>query len=197
MNIPTQKVPVGREPSRLKSLLLQPWSSFESGLGAVHCWWAICIFCAAILAYAARHSMNPDGLSYLDLASEGLSGGPSKLVNGYWSPAYPALLSIAMLLFRPSAGQEFPLVHFVNFLIFVFDMWAFSFFLRNWSEATSNGEVVVESTNKKSYVTHFAFSMFLWFTLTFIGVEVVTPDLGVAAIVFLAAGISCRLALPE
>jgi hypothetical protein len=133
--------------------------------------------------------MNPDGMHYLDLASDALSGGPSKLVNGYWSPGYPALISIAIVLFRPSSDQEFPLIHFVNFLIFFFAVWAFSVFLRYWLQ--------IVSENTKSHVTPFAFSTFLWFTLNFIGVELVTPDLGVAAIVFLAAGVSCRLSLPE
>jgi hypothetical protein len=48
--------------------------------------------------------MNPDGLSYLDLASEALRSGPSGLVNGHWSPGYPALLCVALTLFDPSPG---------------------------------------------------------------------------------------------
>jgi hypothetical protein len=137
--------------------------------------------------------MNPDGLSYLDLASDALKGGPSKLVNGYWSPGYPALLSIALLLIHPSPAQEFPLIHAVNVLVFLFALWSFSFFLRHWL-STFGDEI---ETKKRSYLTPFAFATFLWITLTLTGVECVSPDLGVAGIVFLAAGISCRLSLPE
>lgn len=137
--------------------------------------------------------MNPDGLSYLDLASAALNGGPAKLVNAYWSPGYPALISIALFLFRPSSIQEFPLIHFVNFLLFIFALLAFSIFLRYWSETIRADEV--ENENNTSYVTPFAFSTFLVFTLKYIGVERTSPDLGVAAIVFVAAGISCRLSL--
>ena len=182
------------EPSRFKSFVPELWSFLEFAVGSLHYWWAICLCCAGILAWAARHSMNPDGLSYLDLASEAVSGGPSKLVNGYWSPGYPALISIALFLFRPSPEQEFPLVHFVNFLIFVVALWAFSVFFRYWLPTTQGGEVVSEKT--KRYVTPFAFCTFLWFTLKFIGMEFVNPDLGVAAAVLLAAGITCRLSLP-
>lgn len=139
--------------------------------------------------------MGPDGLSYLDLASEALSGGPSELVNGVWSPGYPALISIALFLFRPSPSQEFPLIHVVNFLLFTCALWAFSVFLRYWSESMHGDGVAHE--NRNSYVTPFAFCTFLWFTVRFVGTEVVTPDLGVVAIVFLAAGISCRLSLPR
>ena len=142
--------------------------------------------------------MNPDGLSYLDLASASVTGGPSKLVNGYWSPGYPALIGIAMFLVRPSSGQEFPLVHFVNLLIFIFALWAFSTFLHYWLESLRGDELPDE--NWKTCVTcvkPFAFCAFLWYTLKFIGTEVVTPDLGMAAIVFLAAGFGCRLSLPD
>jgi hypothetical protein len=136
--------------------------------------------------------MNADGLSYLDLASEALNGGPSKLVNAYWSPGYPALIGIAMFLFRPSSSQEFALIHFVNFLIFGFALWPFSRFLGYWLKSTQG----TEGANEKPYLMPFAFSAFLWFTLELVGLEPVTPDLCVAAIVFLAAGISCRLSLP-
>jgi hypothetical protein len=139
--------------------------------------------------------MGPDGLSYLDMASEAVSDGPSSLVNAIWSPCYPALISIAIFLFRPSPGHEFPLVHFVNFFVFILALSAFSFFLHFWLETTHRGEIADDSA--KTYVTPFAFSTFLWFTLKWIGVDAVCPDLGVAAIVFVAAGIGCRLSLPD
>jgi hypothetical protein len=138
--------------------------------------------------------MNPDGLSYLDLASEALRSGPSGLVNGHWSPGYPALLCVALTLFDPSPGQEFPLVHFVNFFIFVLTLWAFHFFLRRWL-LYSDTYGPIGGQDKRDVVP-FAFCTFLWFTLQYIGVGLVTPDLCVAAIVFLAAGITCRLSLP-
>jgi hypothetical protein len=139
--------------------------------------------------------MNPDGLSYLDLASEAFTGGPSKLLNGLWSPGYPALISVALFLFHPSPSQEFPLTHVVNFLAFSFALWAFCLFLRYWSESMRGDEVANDS--RKCYVMPLAFCTFLWFTLKSIGTELVTPDLCVAAIVFLAAGSSCRLSLPK
>ncbi len=139
--------------------------------------------------------MNPDGLSYLDLASDASTGGPLKLVNAYWSPGYPALISIAIFLFRPSPDQEFALIHIVNLLIFIFALWSFSFFLRNWFQTIERERGVNE--NWKYYFTPFAFCTFLWFTLQYIGTEGVTPDLAVAAMVFLAAGLTCRASLPD
>ena len=187
------KTAIGNGAHGISGFLLKSYSFFERALGSVRWWWGVCLTCAAILAWSTRHTMNPDGLSYLDLASEALSGGPSKLVNGYWSPGYPALITLALWLFHPSSNQEFPLIHFVNFLIFVLTLWAFSVLLRNWLQTANAADVSNERDNW--YVTAFAFSTFLWFTLKFIGMEFVTPDLGVAAMVFLAAGIGCRLSL--
>ncbi len=183
----------GHTASQPKEWLLALVSFFERALGSIPFWWSICLGSAGILAVSARHSMNPDGLSYLDLASEGLHSGPSALLNGYWSPGYPVLLSLALALFRPSPAQEFPLVHFVNLFIFALTLLAFHFFLRHW--LLSHTDDAIGDQEKKDFVP-FAFCTFLWFTLEYIGVGVVTPDLCVAAIVFLAAGITCRLSLP-
>jgi hypothetical protein len=179
--------------SQPKEWLLALLSLFERALGSIPFWWSICLGSAGILAVSARHAMNADGLSYLDLASEGVRSGPSGLLNGYWSPGYPALISLALAMFRPSPAQEFPLVHFVNFFIFVLTLWAFDFFLRHWLLSHANG--AIGDQEKKDFVP-FAFCTFLWFTLECIGVAGVSPDLCVAAIVFLAAGITCRLSLP-
>jgi hypothetical protein len=159
-------------------------------LASVRFWWCCCLASAAILAWTARHAMNPDGLSYLDMASEALNGGPARLINGYWSPGYPALIGLALSLFRPSPVREFPLIHFLNFLIFAFVLWAFSVFLRYWRRTAGDG-------GELSLMTPFAYAAFLWFTLRFIGVGVVTPDLAVAGIIFLTAGLACRISLPQ
>jgi 4-amino-4-deoxy-L-arabinose transferase-like glycosyltransferase len=131
--------------------------------------------------------MSPDGLSYLDMASNALSGGPMKLVNGYWSPAYPALIGTALFLFRPSPVHEFPVVQLVNFAIFVLVLSSFTFFLKSW---------LAVRKPEKPYLIPFSFAVFLWFMLTFITVREVTPDLCVAAVVFCAAGICCRMTMP-
>jgi hypothetical protein len=136
--------------------------------------------------------MNPDGLSYLDLASEAVHAGPARLLSGYWSPGYPALLTLALALFHPSADREVPLIHLVNFVIFALTLGAFQYFLRGWLALTAG----ITNDKEKSETIPFAFFLFLWFTLEYVGVGEVTPDLCVAALIFLAAGITCRLSLP-
>jgi hypothetical protein len=183
-----------RTASRPKERLLASVSFVARVLSSVPFWWGLCLGCAGILALSARHSMNPDGLSYLELASEATRTGPSGLVNALWSPGYPALLSLALALFHPTPGQEFPLVHFVNFFIFFLTLWAFHFFLRQWlSYADTLGPT---SHHERRDIVPFAFATFLWFTLRFVGLALVIPDLCMAASVFLIAGIICRLSLP-
>ena len=48
-------------------------SWLELVLGSIPFWWALCIGVATMLAWSGRQSMNPDGLSYLDMASAAVS----------------------------------------------------------------------------------------------------------------------------
>jgi hypothetical protein len=122
--------------------------------------------------------MSPDGLSYLDIASETAAGGPANLVNGYWSPGYPAVMGAALALLRPAAVQEFAVLQLANFVMFTFAVLAFAVLVR----------ASLEGRQEKALLVPFAFCTFLWFTVEFIGLRA-GPDLGVGAVVFLAAGI--------
>jgi hypothetical protein len=184
----------GESPSQPEQLVPTAASFLGRVLGSLRFWWCLCVCCAAILAMSGRHLMNPDGLTYLDMASEALRSGPSALLNGLWSPGYPALISLALGLFHPAPSQEFPLLHLVNFLIFVATLWAFHFFLRHWL-AYANTFIPIGEREKKDLAA-FAYFAFLWFTLEYIDLGVVGPDLCMTAAVFLVAGIVCRLALP-
>lgn len=149
-----------------------------------------------LCAYLGRFAMNPDGLSYLDIASETLQHGPGELVSGYWSPGYPALISMSMALFRPTPEGEVPLLHGLNFVIFSVALWGFWFFLRSmqagWGKL--NREANREAPPQSPVFAAFALAVFLWFSLKDIGVAIVTPDLMIAALVFLAGGIVWRIA---
>lgn len=47
-----------------------------------------------LLTWLARNTLNPDGVSYLDLATRLTQGDWSSFVQGYWSPLYPALIAL-------------------------------------------------------------------------------------------------------
>ena len=94
-----------RAAARLRRLRLACWLS-AGALGALQ-------------AFAYRDDMNPDGVSYLDLADAWRRGDWAQAVSLYWSPLYSWLLGGALALLRPPARAEFPVVHLVNLLLYV------------------------------------------------------------------------------
>ncbi len=57
----------------------------------------VALFAAALcllLTWLSRNTLNPDGVSYLDLATRLAQGDWSSFVQGYWSPLYPALVAL-------------------------------------------------------------------------------------------------------
>ncbi len=147
---------------------------------------------AAFYSFTDRYTMNPDGMSYVDMASNAVRNGPAQLINGYWSPGYPAVLAVFLMVFRPSPEATYPVVHFANFCIFGLVMLSFAFFLKQWI-ASWDWDDDARSTG--AWLVPFGFSVFLWHSMELIGVAAVVPDLCVAGIVFLAAGILCRLSI--
>src|SRR5262245_20338502 len=91
--------------------------------------WIIALSLGLIQAWFHRFAMNPDGVSYLDIGDRFWSGHWSALINGYWSPVYGFLLGLALKVLKPTAYWEFPVVHLVNFLIYVVALCCFEFFL--------------------------------------------------------------------
>src|SRR5947199_1108389 len=94
--------------------------------------WSLAILLATTQAWFTRFTMNPDGVSYLDMGDYFWSGNFQYFVNGYWSPIYPVILGAFIKIFHPSAYWEYPLAHFVNLLIFIAVLPCFEFFLRTF-----------------------------------------------------------------
>jgi hypothetical protein len=127
-------------------------------------------------------------VSYLDMASESLRFGPRSLLDLYWSPLYPALLAGWMEILRPAPTAELLCVVVLNWTIFAACCLSFWFFCSGWQSG-------LQRTGKT--MTCLGIAVFFWSVTTFLGVGWVTPDLCVAAIVFLAAGACCRLSAPN
>jgi len=160
-------------------------------LNSVSVWWIVSLLGAGLYAWVDRHAMNPDGMSYLDMALATLRSGPGNLINGYWSPLYSVLIGGAVLILRPTPGALFPVVHLVNFLVFVITLFCFTFFVRSWAAIQEN-----DSARAQLRTTHliaFSFGLFFWFTEEFTRPSIEHPDSCVTAVVFLVAGLCCRI----
>jgi dolichyl-phosphate-mannose-protein mannosyltransferase len=66
-----------------------------------------------MLGFLVRQTLNPDGVSYLDLAAVLRRGDFHHFVQGYWSPLYPALLA---LVGDRSPGDRIAWGHLLNVL---------------------------------------------------------------------------------
>src|SRR5262245_36610310 len=121
---------------------------------------------AAAQAWTARHTMNPDGISYIDITDACIRGDFHTSLNAYWSPAYSWLLGLALVVFRPSAYWEFTVVHGVNFMVFLAVMASFEFFLRQLlaSRRTTDGNGAVRHLERLPdwALVALLYSLFIW-----------------------------------
>ncbi len=68
------------------------------------------VLCIAV-GFLSRDALNPDGVSYLDLAGAVQRGDWLHFVQGYWSPLYPLITgAIGLTVNRGGAGLV-PITH--------------------------------------------------------------------------------------
>src|SRR5208282_3861825 len=89
----------------------------------------VCIVLALLQAWLGRRWANPDGISYLDMSDALLRHNWHLLINPLWSPLYPFLIGVATWLVRPPWYWELPVVHVVNFVVFLGTLASFEFLL--------------------------------------------------------------------
>jgi hypothetical protein len=159
--------------------------------------WFIAIVLGVFSAWNVRHTMNPDGVSYLDMGDAYVRGDWKMAFNGYWSPLYSWFLGLVLYLFKPSTYWEFATVHLINFLIYLIVLISFQFFMR---ELLYCHQLRKEKTSEEEYVVLpywmllvLGYTLFIWSSLSLIGLSKVTPDLCNAALVYMTAGILLRL----
>lgn len=134
--------------------------------------------------------MNPDGISYLDIGDRIWSGEWQVLLNAYWSPLYSVLLGLALKILKPSSYWEFPVVHLVNFLIYLVALLGCELLLREFSKTRRQENEEVLSESIWLAIGHL---LFISAALLLITLAVVTPDLCVAACVFFVAALLLRI----
>jgi hypothetical protein len=158
--------------------------------------WCAAIILGLLQVWAHRNDINPDGISYIEIAWAAVHTGFRGLVNGYWSPLYPFLLSICFRVVHPSAHWEFAAVHFVNFAIYLANLACFEVFLKELilaQEAADDfaGEIRPVPSRAMWICGHV---FFFWACRFWLSPAIVTPDLTVAALVYLATAILFRIA---
>ena len=156
------------------------------GLGAVHTTVAV-----------LQQSMNEDGIGYLDMGDAWFRGDWEMAINGVWSPLYSWILGLVIAIFEPSVRWEFPAAQMTNFAIYAVALVCFEFF---WRELSTRRLRVMEPewlTNHPAAWLVLGYSLFIWSSLNLVQIWAVTPDMTVAALVYLGAGLFLRLAGPS
>ena len=161
---------------------------------AILIWWGISALWGIVVAWLYRDFMNPDGVTYLDLASAALANGPRGLVNGYWSPLYSALIALWELVTRPSPIHEFVSVHALNAIIYFAAAVSVGFFLRELIllRAPERGDL----SKHAAFIT-LGFALFFFYLNINITPFAITPDILVGAIQFAAAALFFRIVRGE
>ncbi|MCU1311782.1 MAG: hypothetical protein JWO20_2907 [Candidatus Angelobacter sp.] len=136
-----------------------------------------------------RDVITPDGISYLDMGDSIVRGDWSTAINGYWSPLYPALLGSALALVKPAMRWEFSVVHLVNLFIYIGALAAFYYYWSQLGAFRPQSDRGNADQGSDSVWLLLGFALCTSALLGLITVAAATPDLTVAAMVFLAAGL--------
>ncbi|HEU4566248.1 MAG TPA: hypothetical protein VFS05_16415 [Gemmatimonadaceae bacterium] len=142
--------------------------------------------------------MNPDGVSYLDLADAYTRGDWGRAVNAYFSPLYSWLLAAAMWLVPPTMDTEFTIAHVVSFAGYLAALVAFELFLSAFMRAYERAESREgEPAMPRPGWLVAGYSLFIWSALHLNTLILVTPDMWVEAWAYLAAALLVRARLGD
>lgn len=151
------------------------------GLGLLHVYAAI-----------KSQSMNADGISYLDIGDAYFRADWGNAINPVWSPLYSWILGLANFLIRPSMQWEFPLVHLVNFVIYLLALSSFEFM---WKRVRTNASSDDANGLSDFWWWALGYLLFIWISMSLIEIWAVTPDMLMAVFLFLAAGLIAQVRL--
>jgi hypothetical protein len=161
-------------------------------------WLLVCIFVFLLLAgakaYTDRYNLNPDAISYLDMADRLLQGHADPLFHPYWSPLYPVVLAAGFKLTGVSPYSEFPVLHLVNWCIFAAMAFAFAYLLiRLWNNIRVQEPRLEGDRWLFRIWSAFCFALLWQYGSQFLALSVGNPDGLVALAAFLAARIACAV----
>ena len=157
---------------------------------------------AIVLGFAhvwADHNylMNADALSYIDIAETYLRKDWPNAVNSYWSPLYSLLIALGLVIAKPSPYWKFATVHLVNLAMYLFALGCFCFLMREMlrSQRSQRGQLVGHGvvTLPDWALLALGYSLFIWSSLFLVSLQLESPDMLVAAFVYLATGALLRI----
>jgi hypothetical protein len=157
----------------------------------------IAVLLCLLHVYTSRHAINPDGISYLDVASAYARGDLGGAVNYYWSPLYSWLLAGMSLLVPAGAYWDAGVAHLTNFVTFVLSLLAFEWLV---SEVLRTRRFQREELADRGrellpdwVVVAVGYACFIWVARWLVPLSKLTPDALVAATVYAGVAVLLRL----
>ena len=161
------------------------------------CCWCVALASGAAQAWTTRFMMNADGVSYLDIGDAYWRGDWHNAINSYWSPLYSWILGFFLKVVKPSMYWEYPLVHLVNFLIYVASLGCFEYFLNTFIEHRKRQDQELLRERQlglsESSWRLLGYALFVSTSLLLISVGQPTPDMLVAAFFYVAAALVLKI----
>jgi hypothetical protein len=157
----------------------------------------VLIAAGALEAWARRHNMAPDGISYLDVAAAYRRGDFVTAINEYWSPLFSWLLSFTVLYKNPDAALSEPArVHALMFVFYLVALTAAMYAVREarlfaesyWPDRND------DETLPQNWWYIVGFALFAWSSFELISLETVNPDILVSAFVITIFALFLRVA---
>jgi hypothetical protein len=138
-----------------------------------------------------------DGIAYLDIGDAYMRGDIHNAINAYWSPFYSWIVGLTMAAVKPSAYWELPVLHSVNYVVFLGSMFSFGFLLRElkrFRERLMSSSSLPPLRNLPGWMwVGIGYTLFLWCAIVTIGITQTSPDMCVTLIVYLVAGLTLRM----
>jgi hypothetical protein len=138
-------------------------------------WVALAVVVGLIDFWGSRYNLNPDGVSYVEMAGHAVASGPGGAINGYWSPGYPALIAPVLWLVHSGWVAAIPALHVVNLAIYILSLLVFLKVMRT----AASPEADVNAPALAVHVAPFAVAVFVVIAMQCIGLGLLTPDFGV------------------
>jgi hypothetical protein len=159
--------------------------------------WAIALALGLLSALDSRFQVTGDGISYIEMGDAYFRHDWKMAINSYWSPLYAWLIVLPKHLFGLSLKHESSSIHVVNFLIFVLVLFSFEFFLNQLIRSASLFDREHFGAIQPWALRLIGYALFLYAVLYWLSTDIVTPDLGVEAVVLLAAGLVLSIRLND
>ncbi len=156
--------------------------------------WIVMPLAWLIVGFSSRHELDADAVSYIDIADACIRGHWRALINGYWSPGYPALLSLWLSIFHPKPAREITVVRLFICLTLVGALVCFRYFMRaflRYRKCTRFGGD--DSVLPDWALEAIGYALFFWVTIYLTPASKNAADVLVVGFVLLAAAFIMRI----